>query len=116
MWTLEQAFNCPSSKIISMTDDEDAYLFSMQFMLGEKTVIPFQKFHDDAWNERATRGKRESLRQWIGPDVIYFCTDSGLMDYMIDFAGDRRYQKAQREKKHWSQVGHQGQFDEMFIL
>ena len=103
-WTLEEAFDWKPCKIISMGDDEDAYLFSMQLMLGEATIVPFQKFHDDYWivDDRNMRGYRyETLRDFL--EGVIFCTDPRFLDYMMDHAGDLKWQKNQREKKHWSQ-------------
>ena len=98
-WTLEEAFDWKPCKIISMGDDEDAYLFSMQLMLGEATIIPFQKFHDDYWCDE--HYKKQKLRDFL-PGVV-FCSDPRFLDYMMDYQGDLKWQKNQREKKHWSQ-------------
>lgn len=98
-WTLEDAFGWRDCKIISMGDDEDAYLFSMQLMIGEANIIPFQKFHDDGWGNQKETG---SLIKYMGSDT-YFCSDPRFLDYMTAYNGDLIWQKNQREKAHWSQ-------------
>ena len=98
-WTLEEAFDWKPCKIISMGDDEDAYLFSMQLMLGEATIVPFQKFHDDYWCNQ--NYKKQQLRTFL--EGVIFCTDPRFLDYMMNYQGDLQWQKNQREKKHWSQ-------------
>lgn len=102
MWTMEQAFDTPNSRIIAMDDDEDAYLFSMQLMLGAHTIIPFQKWHDDLW---ALNKDKPSIRAWM--QGIVYCTDPNLLDYMLSYRGDLDQQKRHREKKHWSKIDHQ---------
>lgn len=98
-WTLEEAFDWKPCKIISMGDDEDAYLFSMQLMLGEATILPFQKFHDDYWCDG--NYKKSALRDFLAG--VIFCTDPGFLDYMMDYQGDLKWHKFRREKEHWSQ-------------
>lgn len=88
-----------STKIISMTDDEDAYLFSMQLMLGSMQIIPFQKFHDDYWCDFTY--KKASVRDYLAGFI--FCTHPQFLDFMIDYQGDLKWQKLQRERQHWSQ-------------
>lgn len=101
-WTIDQAFETPKSRIISMNEDEDAYLFSMQFMLGEREIIPFQKFHDDLW---AINKDKPSIRAFM--HGVVWCTDPDLLDYMLSFRGDLMKDKKHHEKKHWSQPVHQ---------
>ena len=101
-WTIDQAFETKGARIISMTEDEDSYLFSMQFMLGEANVIPFQKFHDDLWD--LNRDKPSLSRYMQG---IVFCTDQRLQDFMMSYRGDLDKDKIYKEKIHWSQSHHQ---------
>lgn len=93
-WTLEAAFAWKDCKIISMGDDEDAYLFSMQLMLGEANIIPFQKFHDYYWCDG--NYKKQQLRDHLHGTI--FCTCPGFLDYMVDHGGDLKWQKNQRRK------------------
>jgi len=101
-WTIDQAFETKGARIISMTEDEDSYLFSMQFMLGEVNVIPFQKFHDDLWD--LNRNKPHISQYMQG---IVFCTDQRLQDFMMSYRGDLDKDKIYKEKIHWSQSHHQ---------
>lgn len=101
-WTIDQAFETKGARIISMTEDEDSYLFSMQFMLGEVNVIPFQKFHDALWD--LNRNKPHISQYMQG---IVFCTDQRLQDFMISYRGDLDKDKIYKEKIHWSQSHHQ---------
>lgn len=101
-WTIDQAFETKGARIISMTEDEDSYLFSMQFVLGEANVTPFQKFHDDLWD--LNRNKPHISQYMQG---IVFCTDQRLMDFMISYRGDLDKDKIYKEKIHWSQSHHQ---------
>lgn len=98
-WSLEDTFAWKPCKIISMGDDEDAYLFSMQFMLGEAKIIPFQKFHDDYWCD--LNYKKKPLKDFLGGHI--FCSHPQFLEYMMDYRGDLKWQKAMREKQHWSQ-------------
>lgn len=106
-YSLEDAFTqwpTRSTKFISMGDDEDAYLFSMQLMLGKANVIPFQRFHDEYWmnDERKKTGYRYvALRDYL--DGSIFCTDPYLLGYMSNYQGDLKWAKAQKEKAHWSE-------------
>lgn len=101
-WTIDQAFETKGAWIISMTEDEDSYLFSMQFMLGEVNVIPFQKFHDDLWD--LNRNKPHISQYMQG---VVFCTDQRLQDFMMSYRGDLDKDKIYKEKIHWSQSHHQ---------
>lgn len=101
-----------SSKIISMTDDEDAYLFSMQLMLGAMEIIPFQKFHDDYWCDQGY--KKQSLQHYMRGFV--FCTNPSLIDYMVNYQGDLQWDKKRKEKAHWSQIEHQGRLGGPFMI
>lgn len=106
-----------STKIISMTEDEDAYLFSMQLMLGTMTIIPFQKFHDDYWivdDRNMTGYKHMSLRGYFHGFV--FCTNPSLIDYMSSYQGDLQWDKKRKEKAHWSQIEHQGRLGGPFMI
>lgn len=98
-WTLEEAFSTKHCKIISMGDDEDAYLFSMQLMLGAATIVPFQKFHDDYWCDKNYR--KQDLRSYLRG--VIFCTHPSLLDYMVNHQGDLQWQKHKRGEEHWSQ-------------
>lgn len=103
-WSLEAAFCWKGARIISMGDDEDAYLFSMQLMIGEATIIPFQKFHDDYWivdDRNRTGYKHMALRDHLHGTI--FCTHPGFLEYMMNFQGDLIWQKEKRRKEHWSQ-------------
>lgn len=105
------------TKIISMTDDEDAYLFSMQLMIGSMTIIPFQKFHDDYWivdDRNMTGYKHMSLRGYFHGYV--FCTNPNLLDYMSHHQGDLQWNKKRKEKAHWSKIEHQGRLGGPFML
>ena len=95
-----------SSKIISMTDDEDAYLFSMQLMLGSMTIVPFRKFHDDYWCDG--HYKKQDLRSYLRGFI--FCTNPSFLDYMMNHQGDLQWDKARKEKAHWSKSSSQGSF------
>lgn len=105
-WTIEAAYAWKGARIISMGDDEDAYLFSMQLMIGEATIIPFQKFHDDYWCDG--NYKKTDLKSHLHGTI--FCTHPGLLEYMMDFQGDLKWLKEKRSKeeithraaKHWS--------------
>lgn len=88
-------------KIIAMGEEEEAYLFSMQLMLGAMTVIPFQKFHDDLWEYLGDRKKHPTIQDFMRGN--YFCSDPNLMDYLYSNYGDLAWAKKHREKKHWSQ-------------
>lgn len=101
-WTIDQAFETKGARIISMTEDEDSYLFSMQFMLGAANVTPFQKFHDDLWD--LNRNKPHISQYMQG---IVFCTDQRLQDFMMSYRGDLDKDKIYKEKIHWSQSHHQ---------
>lgn len=108
-WTIDQAFETKGARIISMTEEEDSYLFSMQFMLGEVNVIPFQKFHDDLWD--LNRNKPHISQYMQG---IVFCTDQRLQDFMMSYRGDLDKDKIYKEKIHWSQSHHQNTLNGVF--
>lgn len=98
--TLDQVFAWGGgAKIITMTDDEEAYLFSMQLILGSMPQETFQKFHDGYWDNQ--HFKKETLQSYTRG--IIFCTNPSFLDYMMDYKGDLMWNKAQREKNHWSQ-------------
>ncbi|MNL02718.1 hypothetical protein D3C87_1232370 [compost metagenome] len=94
-WTIEAAYAWKGGRIISMGDDEDAYLFSMQLMIGEATIIPFQKFHDDYWDD--LNYKQQALRDHLHGTI--FCTHPGFLDYMMDYQGDLKWLKEKRTKE-----------------
>lgn len=110
--TVFENWSGSSSKIISMTDDEDAYLFSMQLMLGTITIVPFQKFHDGYWCDG--NYKKQDLRSYLCGFV--FCTNPSLLDYMSHHQGDLQWDKKRKEKAHWSKIEHQGQLGGPFML
>ena len=110
--TVYENWSGPSSKIISMTEEEDAYLFSMQLMLGPITIVPFQKFHDGYWCDG--NYKKQDLRSYLHGFI--FCTNPSLLDYMMNHQGDLQWKKKQKEKAHWSKIEHQGQLGGPFML
>lgn len=115
--TVYEKWSGPSSKIISMTEEEDAYLFSMQLMLGSMTIVPFQKFHDDYWEVdelKRTGYKHVSLVDYLRGFI--FCTNPNLLDFMMSFQGDLQWNKQRKEKAHWSKIEHRGQLGGPFML
>jgi hypothetical protein len=110
--TVYENWSGSSTKIISMTDDEDAYLFSMQLMLGPITIVPFQKFHDDYWC--GGNYKKQDLRSYLRGFI--FCSNPSLLDYMMSYQGDLMWDKKRKEKAHWSQIEHQGRLGGPFMI
>lgn len=101
----------PMTKIISMSDEEDAYLFSMQLMLGTMNIIPFQKFHDDFWVDRR---KEDVLIDYMRGHI--FSTDPNLLDYMSSYRGDLDKDARHKQKKHWSKLDRQTTLNDRFFI
>lgn len=100
VWTLDQVFDWGSNfKVVAMGEEERAYLFSMQLILGSIDLVDFQEMHNEYWPGLY---KQKSLRRFLGPHPI-FCTDPRFLDYMMDWQGDLAWKKNVQEKTHWSQ-------------
>lgn len=100
VWTLDQVFDWgPNFKVVAMGDEERAYLFSMQLILGSIDLVDFQELHDGYWPDQY---KKQTLKEYLGPHPI-FCTDPRFLDYMMDWQGDLKWKKNVQEKAHWSQ-------------
>lgn len=110
--TVYENWSGSSTKIISMTDDEDAYLFSMQLMLGPMNIIPFRKFHDGYWCDR--NYKRQPLQDYLRGFI--FCTHPNLLGFMMSFQGDLQWDKEHKKKTHWSQASNQGRLGGPFMI
>lgn len=97
LYSVEDAFAVKGARIVAMGDEEDAYLFSMQLLLGSAEIVSFEKFHDDYWP-----GKYRDLSLSKYLSEIIFCTDPRFLDYMCDFKGVEVWKKNVREKAHWA--------------